>query len=82
MEKTTSFRPPSSVGVEIEHFVFPAALVGKPLVHVEQLAGEEGRLVAAGAGANFHDQAAAGRRVAGRGQILQLRLRGFNCSTS
>ncbi len=32
-------------GIEFEDFVFPAPLVGKPLVHIEQLAGEEGRFV-------------------------------------
>ena len=62
---------------EIEDFVFPAPLVGKPLVHVEQLAREESRFVPAGAGADLHDQAAADRRVAGRGQVLQLGFRGF-----
>ncbi len=43
-------------GVEVEHFDLPVPGFGVVLVHFVQVAGEQGRLVAARAGADFHDQ--------------------------
>src|SRR5580704_2813616 len=57
---------------EIQNLVLPTAFVGEPLIHIEQLAGKQGRFVAAGAGANLHNQGAACGRVAGGGEIFQL----------
>ncbi len=75
--KNDLLQSPQLGRAEIEHFVFPAALVGKPLVHIEQLGSEQCRFVAAGARPDFHDQAAAGGRVAGRSQIFQVGFERF-----
>ena len=38
------------------HFNLPALALGVARVHAEQIGGEQGRLFAAGAGANFEEQ--------------------------
>ena len=43
---------------QVEHLEAPAAQRGVALVHAEQLGGEQRRLVAAGAGADFEDRVA------------------------
>ena len=55
-------KPPSSVGLWFEDLGLPALGLGVVLVHLEQVAGEQRRLVAAGAGADFHDARASGWR--------------------
>ena len=52
--------------LEVERLELPAHLLGEPAVHLEQVAGEQGRLVAAGAGADLDDQ----RRMAGAGAAV------------
>ncbi len=44
-------------GAKVDHLDLPAAIPGVMAVHLEEVAGEESSLVAAGSGANFHDQA-------------------------
>ena len=51
-----------------EHLHLPAMEVGVALVHAEEIAGEERRLVAAGAGADFEDGALLVGRVLGEEQ--------------
>ena len=46
----------------VEHFDLPALVLGVVLVHLVEVAGEQGGLLAAGAGANFQDAARAGWR--------------------
>ena len=50
----------------------PALQVGVARIHAEQVAGEERRLVAAGAGANFEDGALLVRLVAGQQHDAQI----------
>ena len=57
-----SLKPPSSVGDHVEDFDLPAVVLGVVLVHFVEVAGEQGRLLAAGAGADFQDAAACGWR--------------------
>ena len=52
----TSRKPPSSVGLEVEHLELPAHLLGEPPVHLVEVAGEQGGLVAAGARPDLDDQ--------------------------
>ncbi len=52
----------------------PAPALGIARVHAEQVAGEERRLVAAGAGAHLEEQVALVVRVLGQQLLLQLRL--------
>ena len=55
-----------------EHLDLPAVQRGVALVHAEEVAGEERRLVAAGAGAHFEDGAAVVGRVARHEQHAKL----------
>src|SRR6185437_14887342 len=63
------------------YFGLPALLGGVALVHAEQVAGEQRRLVAAGAGANFEDGVMVVHRILRQqreadvvGQLLAARL--------
>ena len=56
-----------------EDFHLPAFDFGVVLVHFEQVAGEQGRFVAAGAGADFHDDARAVGVFAADGQVQAAR---------
>ena len=51
----------------------PPSLPGEARVHLEELAGEQRRLFAADAGADFHDDAAGAGGVAGKGELLEDR---------
>ena len=55
-----------------EDLGLPTFDAGVVAVHFEQVAGEQGRLVAAGAGADFHDDARAVGVLAADGEIQQL----------
>ena len=55
--KTTSLNPPASPGLKAIVLDLPALGAGVAGVHLVQVAGEQGRLVAAGAGPDFDDQA-------------------------
>src|SRR5579864_2574122 len=48
-----------------QHFGLPAAPRGITLIHAEEIAGEQRRLIAAGAGADFEDDALLVHRVLG-----------------
>ncbi len=65
-------KPPSSVAVHVQHFDFPAFGFGVMLVHFVQVAGKQGRFVAASAGANLHHHAGALRIFAADGHFQQL----------
>ena len=67
-----SLKPPSSVALMAQDFGLPALRVGVVAVHFVQVAGEQGRLVAAGAGADFHDHARAVGVLAADRQLQQL----------
>ena len=54
------------------HLDLPALLGGVALVHAEQIAGEQRRLVAAGAGADFENDVALVHRVLGKEREAQL----------
>jgi hypothetical protein len=56
-------------------------LGGVALVHAEQVAGEQRRLVAAGAGADFEDGVALVHRVLGQ-QLQRISLPAFRLSSS
>ena len=57
-----------------DDFDFPALIGGVTLIHAEQIAGEQGRLVAAGAGADFENDVALVHRVLGQKREPQLLL--------
>ncbi len=57
-----------------EHVDLPAMPVGVALIHAEQIAGEQGRLFAAGAGAQFEDRALLVGGVLGQELNFQLTL--------
>ena len=57
MLKVASLKPPSSVGTSSMGSNFQLLDFGVAAVHFVEVAGEEGGLVAAGAGADFEDQA-------------------------
>ncbi len=61
-----SLKPPSSVGTRSRTLEGPAVGFGVPAVHLEQVAGEERGLVAAGPGADLDDQA----RAVGAGGLV------------
>ena len=56
----------------VEHFDLPAVVLGIVLVHFVEIAGEQGRLFAAGAGADFQDAAGAVGVLAADGHVEQL----------
>ena len=58
--------------LEVEDLELPAHLLGEPPVHLEEVAGEQGRLVAAGAGPDLDDQG----RMAGAGACGRRACRG------
>jgi hypothetical protein len=64
--------PPEPAFRRRKHLDLPPAAVGEALVHAKELAGEEGRLVAAGAGAHLHDGVAVVQRVARHQEALEL----------
>ena len=72
-----SLNPPSSVGIHVEDFHLPALALGVVLVHFIEVAGEQCGLVAAGAGADLHDAAAAVGVLAADGHVEQLVPAGF-----
>ncbi len=58
--------------VHVEDLDLPAAVLGVVLVHVVEVAGEQGRFLAAGAGADLHHAAAAIGVLAADGQVQKL----------
>ena len=64
--------PPRSLSVHVHHFGLPALQAAIALVHFQQIGGEQGGLVAAGAGADFDD----GRGIVGGifGQQLDFQV--------
>src|SRR5690606_27598293 len=64
-------------GVFREDLDAPALLLGVTRIHAEQVAGEDRRLVAAGAGAHFQEHVAAVVGVARQQHALQAVLEGF-----
>ncbi|OIQ81230.1 hypothetical protein GALL_370110 [mine drainage metagenome] len=63
------------------HFHAPTLALGIAAVHAEQVAGEQGGLVAAGTGADFQEDAAFVVGIPGQQQLLQLQRRGFQLFT-
>ena len=63
-------------GGGVHHLDLPAPGLGEVRVHAEEVRGEEGRLLAAGAGADLHDRWLVGQLVAGRDEVLEPRLEG------
>ena len=59
-------------GVGREHLGLPAVALGIPQVHAQQVAGEQGGLIAAGAGPNLEDDVALVVRVFGQEQPLKV----------
>jgi hypothetical protein len=55
-----------------DHFDLPAPALGETRIHAEQVAGKQGRLVAAGTGAYFQEHAALVVGVFGQQLYLQL----------
>ena len=74
MSATTSLSPPRSLSLMRQHLAAPALQVGIALVHAEQVAGEQRRLVAAGAGADLEDGALLVVGVLGQQQEPDLTL--------
>ncbi len=66
------FQPSDGRRAGREHFHFPALRLGEAGVHPEELLGEEGGLVAAGAGADLDQHVLFVVRVLGQEQQLQL----------
>ncbi len=60
-----------------EDFGLPTFDFGVMAIHFEQVASKEGCLVAAGAGADFHDDPRAGRVFAADGHLQELRPQCF-----
>ena len=60
-----------------EDFGLPTFHFGVVAIHLEQVAGEEGRFVATGAGADFHDQPRTGCVFAADGHLEELRPQRF-----
>ena len=63
-------------GAEGDVLDLPAVVAGVVRVHVVEVAGEQGRLVAAGAGADFHDDAAEVLARVDQQQVFQPALQG------
>jgi hypothetical protein len=59
-------------GTEFEDFCFPAALGAVGFVHLVEIACEEGGLITAGTGTNFHDAGSAGDGITGGGEVFQF----------
>ena len=64
-------------GAHVEDFDLPAAVLGVVLVHFVEIAGEQGRLLAAGAGADFQDAAGAVGVLAADGHSPTARSSSF-----
>ena len=69
-----SLNPPAVPSVASEELHLPAALLGEAHVHAGDFLGEEGRLVAAGAGADFQDGVAVVVGIVGQQGGLEVGL--------
>ncbi len=65
-------------GTLVHHFHFPAMVAGVIVVHAEQIAGENRRLVAAGGGADFEKDIAVVVRILRQQQRLDLGFQFFD----
>ena len=68
-------------GALAQHLDLPALGFGVAGVHAEQVAGEQRRFVAAGAGADFEEDVAVVVRILGHEQPLQLQLLGVDAAS-
>ena len=71
----TSLKPPMPLSLLLEDLGLPALALGVARVHAEEVADEERRLLAAGAGADFDDRVLVGRAGRGEQQHLEARPR-------